>query len=83
MPSGWSLRLAYGSKFINKGVCRMSLLMQSTWRRRILMMAVATPGTIIALVFSLMFSITPALAATIHISTDPFTQTTCHGSNTT
>jgi hypothetical protein len=33
--------------------------------------------------FTLAFSALPALAATVHISTDPFTQATCHGSNTT
>ena len=46
-------------------------------------MALATPGAVIALVFSLAFSTLPALAATTNISTDPFTQATCAASNTT
>ena len=55
----------------------------STWRRRALLAAIATPGTILALVVSLAFSALPALAATNDISTDPFTQATCAASNTT
>lgn len=61
----------------------MSSQRQSTWRRRVLQVALATPGLVIALVFSLVFSAAPALAATTHISTDPFTQATCAASNTT
>ncbi len=54
-----------------------------TWRRRILLGALATPGLLLALVVSLAFSALPALAATVHISTDPFTQATCAASSTT
>ncbi len=53
------------------------------WHRRTLLAAVAAPGLILALVLSLAFSTLPALAATTHISTDPFTQATCQGSSTT
>src|ERR1051326_4870653 len=62
---------------------RMSSQTISTWRRRALLAAIATPGTILALVVSLAFSAIPALAASTPISTDPFTQATCAASNTT
>ena len=61
----------------------MSSQTKSTWRRRALLAAIATPGTILALVVSLAFSAIPALAASTAISTDPFTQATCAASNTT
>src|SRR6185437_1450990 len=61
----------------------MSLKTILTWRRRALLAVVATPGIVIALVFSLAFSALPALAATSLISTDPFTQATCAASSTT
>jgi hypothetical protein len=54
-----------------------------TWRRRALLAVLATPGILIALVFSLAFSVVPALAATTTLSTDPFTQATCAASSTT
>src|SRR5215467_5595752 len=49
----------------------------SRWRVRL----VSALG--FALLVALAFSGTPALAATTHISTDPFTQATCAASNTT
>jgi hypothetical protein len=61
----------------------MSLQTRPTWRRRAFLAATAAPGLVLALVFSLAFSALPALAATTHISTDPYTQATCAASNTT
>src|SRR5579871_770074 len=61
----------------------MALKTLLTWRRRALLAVLATPGILIALVFSLAFSALPALAATTTISTDPFTQATCAASTTT
>jgi hypothetical protein len=60
----------------------MSTTLRS-WRRRALLSALAAPGLTLALVLSLAFSALPALAATIHLSTDPFTQATCAASATT
>ncbi len=61
----------------------MSLRPASRWHPRIIQAAFGVPALILILVFALAFSVTPALAATQHISTDPFTQATCKASNTT
>src|SRR5689334_4789061 len=83
MLSGWSLCPIVEVSSPTKELRRMSLRSLPTWRRRFVMMALATPGAVIALVFSLVFTTLPALAATTDISTDPFTQATCAASNTT
>jgi hypothetical protein len=61
----------------------MSLRPTSRWRARIIRVSLTVPAIIFLVVFALVFSVTPALAATQHISTDPYTQATCKASNTT
>ena len=60
----------------------MELLTNVHWRTRTAFVSLRVMGIASALVLALAASV-PAFAATIHISTDPFTQATCAGSNTT
>ena len=53
------------------------------WRRRALWTLLASPVLGLVLLFTLAFSVVPALAATTILSTDPFTQATCAASSTT
>lgn len=57
---------------------------RSFWRTRLIQMSIGAPVLILTLVVSLALSASPARAAgSQNIATDPFTQATCHASNTT
>src|SRR6185437_9703428 len=60
----------------------MELLTSERSRSRAAFGTLRIMGMAVALVFALADSL-PAYAATVHISTDPFTQATCAASNTT
>src|SRR5437016_13694022 len=61
----------------------MSLGTKTIWRTRALLSSFGALTLIFTAVFGLAFSTLVAYAATAHLSTDPFTQTTCKASATT
>src|SRR5438876_3335291 len=61
----------------------MSLRTRTIWRIRALRSSFGALALIFTTVLGLAFPALVAYAATAHISTDPFTQATCHASNTT
>lgn len=61
----------------------MSVSPWARWRKRASLASFRLVGVVIALMFSLVFAVLPASAATTHLSTDPFTQATCAASSTT
>src|SRR5947207_15418061 len=58
----------------------MSLQTRMIWRTRALLSSFGALALIVTTVFGLAFSSLVAYAATVHISTDPFTQATCAAS---
>src|SRR2546421_6964530 len=59
---------------------RMSLETRTIWRTRALLSSFGALTLIFTTVFGLAFSSLVAYAATVHLSTDPFTQATCKAS---
>src|SRR5205823_12758457 len=61
----------------------MSLQTRTIWRTRALLSSFGALTFIFTLIFGLAFPALGAYAATVHLSTDPFTQATCKASATT
>src|SRR3989440_5040850 len=59
---------------------RMSLETRTIWRTRALLSSFGALALIFTTVFGLAFPALVAYAATVHLSTDPFTQATCKAS---